>query len=146
MLLLGAAACTEPKEAPKQEDLLTRKLEAQRLDPDKKALQQVDRDSEALQSGVESGVPEEVLERIRNDVAALAKVSPDSVRITSARVVDWPDGSLGCPAPDQVYTQMVVPGFHVLAAVGVRKFDYRVAGNEYKLCDSRLLHRPDIRQ
>ena len=146
-IALAATGCESQESAAQKDDLLSKKLELQKLDSDKKSVQRADLDDDNLQSGIEAGVPESLLEKIRQDAARLSSSAPEDVRITSARAVVWADGSLGCPAPDQAYTQALVNGYHILAAVGLRKFDYRVAGSEhFRLCDPRVLHKPDIRQ
>ena len=56
-------------------------------------------------------------------------------RVVKAEPMTWNDGSLGCPAPGQVYTQALVEGFHVILEVDGREFDYRVgAGSDVRLC------------
>jgi hypothetical protein len=147
LIAFAVAGCESQESSAQKDDLLNKKLELQKLDTDKKGVQRADLDDDNVQSGIEAGVPESLLEKIRQDAARLSSTAPEDVRITSARAVVWSDGSLGCPAPDQAYTQAVVKGFHVLAAVGLRKFDYRVAGGEHiRLCDPRVVHNPDIRQ
>jgi len=72
-------------------------------------------------------VPASVLESIRQ---RLAEEAPDSnlatVTVVRAEAVQWPDGSLGCPERGVVYTQAIVPGYHVVFAVDGREYDYRV--------------------
>jgi len=40
-------------------------------------------------------------------------LSADELEVVSAEDVVWPDGSMGCPRPDVVYTQAPVPGYRV---------------------------------
>ncbi|HYO89641.1 MAG TPA: hypothetical protein VER79_13405 [Candidatus Limnocylindrales bacterium] len=43
------------------------------------------------------------------------------VRVIDVQAVVWPDGSLGCPQPDQMYTQALINGYRiVLEAAGER--------------------------
>lgn len=43
------------------------------------------------------------------------------IRVIDVQAVVWPDGSLGCPQPDQMYTQALVNGYRiVLEAAGER--------------------------
>ena len=37
-----------------------------------------------------------------------------ALTFVSARPVDWPDASLGCPAEGQVYAEVVTPGFSLV--------------------------------
>ena len=41
-------------------------------------------------------------------------VEAGAVRVISLEAVDWPDTSLGCPRPDQMYAQVIVPGYRVV--------------------------------
>jgi hypothetical protein len=53
-------------------------------------------------------------------VAAIAKelgVSPDAVHVVSAEQKTWPDRSLGCPKPGQMYAQVLTPGYLVVVEV-----------------------------
>jgi hypothetical protein len=71
------------------------------------------------------------------DAATIAGVDPDAVKLVSVKPVTWPDGSLGCPKPGVMYTQSVVPGFHVIVRAGDQKLDYRVGrAGTAKRCDS----------
>jgi hypothetical protein len=40
-------------------------------------------------------------------------LAPDAHAVLGAERVTWSDGSLGCPAPDRMYTQSLVPGYRV---------------------------------
>ena len=71
------------------------------------------------------------------DAATVAGVDPAAVTLVSVKPVTWMDGSLGCPKPGVMYTQSVVPGFHVIVRAGDRKLDYRVGrAGTAKRCDS----------
>lgn len=53
-------------------------------------------------------------------VAAIAKdlgVSPDAVHVVSVDQETWPDRSLGCPKPGQMYAQVLTPGYRVVVEV-----------------------------
>jgi hypothetical protein len=64
-----------------------------------------------------SDVPAAMLEQVIADAASGAGVDPSGVEVISAEAVTWPDGSLGCPQPGQVYTQALVPGYRVILDV-----------------------------
>jgi hypothetical protein len=62
-----------------------------------------------------ASVPREVRRAV---VAAAAKqfgVAANDVVVTRAEQVTWSDGSLGCPEPGRMYTQMLVQGYRVTA-------------------------------
>ena len=48
-------------------------------------------------------------------------VDQAAIRVVSADAVTWPDGSLGCPRPDQMYIQVLTDGFRVVLEAGGRQ-------------------------
>lgn len=83
-------------------------------------------------------VPGDVMARLREDLAARAgQDAAGGARVVRAESVEWPDGSLGCPEPGQMYTQAIVPGYRVDFEVAGRLYSYRVdqRGN-FKLCEA----------
>jgi hypothetical protein len=62
-----------------------------------------------------AAVPRDVRRAVAADAANRFKVAESSVVLTGAEQVMWSDGSLGCPEPGILYTQMLVPGFRVTA-------------------------------
>jgi hypothetical protein len=54
------------------------------------------------------------------------KVSPADLSLQSANAKEWPDGSLGCPAADMVYPQVVTPGFLLIFTSADRSARYEV--------------------
>lgn len=44
------------------------------------------------------------------DLAARLDAPPESVALSGARQVTWRSGALGCPEPDMMYTEALVPG------------------------------------
>jgi hypothetical protein len=47
-------------------------------------------------------------------LAEQASLPVRRVRVVDVQAVVWPDTSLGCPQPDQVYAQMLVPGYRIV--------------------------------
>ena len=71
------------------------------------------------------------------DLAAHLGVSEADVEIVEVRIVEWPDGALGCPQEGVVYTQAVVEGIQVLLRVDGRVYDYHAGSDgEAFLCSS----------
>lgn len=76
---------------------------------------------------------------------AIANAQADLVRrfgpsalgatVVQAEAVEWPDASLGCPAPGMMYAQVVTPGYQVVLQSGGQTFAYHGdrSGN-MKLC------------
>ncbi len=70
-------------------------------------------------AGPEATEPAEDLEaRARLAVATWLDVSPETIRLVSSEVVEWPDAGLGCPQPGMAYAQVVTPGFRFTLEVG----------------------------
>ncbi len=69
-------------------------------------------------------VPQQILALFRDDLARRALVKPETITVVSATEQQWPDGSLGCPKPGEMYTQMIVPGYRVVLQAGGEKYAY----------------------
>jgi hypothetical protein len=76
-----------------------------------------------------SAMPEAVRRAVVDDAAKRFKVSPNEVVLTRAEQVTWPNGALGCPRPGLSYTQMVVPGFRVVAKTASGELLYHTDGH-----------------
>jgi hypothetical protein len=81
--------------------------------------------------GVIGEVPDKLLDEIVLHLAENLGVSNQAVQIIKAEAVIWSDGSLGCPKPGTVYTQVLVDGYHVILGVGEQDYDYRVSDSGY---------------
>lgn len=79
-------------------------------------------DSDAAPAAVRSLLP-----ALRDDAARRAGVAPAVVRVASVQAVTWPDGSLGCPQADRLYTQALVPGWRISMAVAGRTLTYHAS-------------------
>ncbi len=60
-------------------------------------------------------IPRAVRVAVVADAAKRFGVPESSVVLVRAEQVTWPDASLGCPEPETLYTQALVPGFRVVA-------------------------------
>ena len=47
--------------------------------------------------------------------------------MVSTEKATWPDGSMGCPKPGEVYIQVIVPGYRVIMSLDGNRYDYRVS-------------------
>lgn len=63
------------------------------------------------------------------DLSQRLAISAADIRVLSHQAVTWSDGALGCPQPDFVYTQALVPGFHVVLAVGGAEYHYHAGSH-----------------
>ncbi len=82
--------------------------------------------------------PAERLAAVLDDLAG--RIGADAAANAEAIVAEamtWPDGSLGCRVPGEVYPQVLTPGYRVvLLAAGV-DYDYRMAeAGIVRLCES----------
>jgi len=62
-----------------------------------------------------ASIPRAVRRAVVVDAARRFQVAEDAVVLASAEQVTWSDGSLGCPQPGRMYTQMLVEGYRVSA-------------------------------
>ncbi len=69
-----------------------------------------------------------------DDLAGRLDISPDAVTVVEALAVTWPDGSLGCPEPGMMYTQVLVDGTFVLLEADGQRYEYH-GGNPLFLCE-----------
>ena len=84
---------------------------------------------------VKGEVPQAILESILKEAAAQAKVDRDQLVIARAQSVVWSDGSLGCPEPGMMYTQMLVNGYWIVVEAAGKQYDFRVgSGGSFRLC------------
>ena len=82
------------------------------------------------------GLPDMILDPVIADIAGKAGVPIDQVTIVSAESVTFPDGSLGCPVPGNVYIQVLVDGYKIIAEAGGKTYDYRGSGpGRFRQCD-----------
>ena len=80
-------------------------------------------------------LPAVILDPLLADVAQRSGVPREQLVIVSATSTTWSDGSLGCPAPGQMYTQALVEGWQAVVRAGAKVYDYRGAGvGTLKLC------------
>jgi hypothetical protein len=88
----------------------------------------------------------ELRQAILRDARARSTVA---VKIASVKRVIWRDGSLGCPRPDMMYTQALVPGLLIqvtpLKPKGSPKsYEYHAAarGNQFVYCEPGAAQAP----
>lgn len=71
----------------------------------------------------------------RQAAATRLGVAPDQLQVTEVQPQQWPDASLGCPQPGQLYSQIVTPGFSVVIASGGHELEYHTdTRNRVTLC------------
>ena len=67
-------------------------------------------------------------------------VQPGEIQIVTAEAVTWSDGSLGCPAEGQMYTQALVPGYRVVLDVAGEEMAYHASeSGDFRACANPML-------
>lgn len=66
------------------------------------------------------------------------QVGPEAIRLTAKEQVEWPDGSLGCPASGMMYTQAIVPGYKLTYTDGTNTYEVHTneSGGQAVLCEN----------
>jgi hypothetical protein len=134
-LTIGLAACQEPDEgrSPEPGD-----GDATTLTPTDEPTEDPTEDPTENPTDVESSEPTETPSgptdpRVDAAVADLAErlaVTEDDVTAGSLEEVTWTDGSIGCPAEGQSYTQALVPGARLVLTVDGTDYAYHGEGEE----------------
>lgn len=72
-----------------------------------------------------------------DDAAASAGADASAIVVVEAETVTWPDGSLGCPEPDMLYTQALVDGYRIVLEVAGTPVAYHgTVGSDPFVCRS----------
>jgi hypothetical protein len=64
------------------------------------------------------------IDDLMENLAAEQGVDVTEVDLIDSGPVTWSDGSLGCPDPDQMYTQALVDGSRVVLAIGGTEYHF----------------------
>jgi hypothetical protein len=55
--------------------------------------------------------PQELVQEAQQRLATRLGIGPEKLSIQAAEAKQWPDTSIGCPSPDTMYQQVIVPGY-----------------------------------
>lgn len=72
---------------------------------------------------------EAIATQAKQDLAQRLSVSTDQIDLVEVQSVSWPDGSLGCPQPGMMYTQMVVDGLLIRLRARGNIYEYHSGGS-----------------
>jgi len=79
--------------------------------------------------------PSALLDKIIADLMTRKNIRREEIAVTRAEAVIWPDGSLGCPRPGEMYTQATVEGYWIVLRWAEKEFDYRASSKgQFLLC------------
>ena len=89
-------------------------------------------------------VPAEIMAAARADLGGRVTTSEAATaEVVRAEAVAWPDGSLGCRVPGELYPQVVTPGYWIVLSVGGTQYDYRATDTGMvRLCERPLKTNP----
>ncbi|MDM8529051.1 hypothetical protein QUF58_12700, partial [Anaerolineales bacterium HSG24] len=80
-------------------------------------------DSETHQQS-SSDIDGSILMLAKNDLAERLGLSTEVIKLLSFTVVDWNDGSLGCPKDGFVYVQSITPGYLIILEYHNQQYEY----------------------
>jgi hypothetical protein len=84
-------------------------------------------------------VPAAVMASATADLAGRTGLDPATFTTIRAEQAMWPDGSLGCRVPGQMYIQVVTPGYWIVLEAGGKSYDYRATETGLvRLCEQLI--------
>jgi hypothetical protein len=130
MLMLLLAACGGSAEEPAAGGTRPAQTTVQAVTPVPMDLQDVTvetGDGESPSEMPEPGLPDPqafMADQVTTDLADRLGTAPDAISVVSVEEREWSDAALGCPAPDQVYAQVVTPGFEITLSTAEETYKY----------------------
>ncbi|MXX27541.1 MAG: hypothetical protein F4Z82_19095 [Caldilineaceae bacterium SB0668_bin_21] len=70
-----------------------------------------------------------LVERAKEDLMQTAGADSDEITLVSTEEVEWGDTGLGCPHPDEMYAQMITPGYFIVLQSGGNTYDYHTGAD-----------------
>ena len=70
-----------------------------------------------------------LVERAKDHLVQTAGADSDETVLVSTEEVEWGDTSLGCPHPDEMYAQMITPGYFIVLESGGETYDYHTGAD-----------------
>lgn len=115
-----------------------------RLEVRQRAVQkQPERYVEPPPTHVTGEVPDSLLATVKEDLAGKLGIGADAIDVVRGESIVWNDGSMGCPRPDTMYTQALVPGYWIILAHGGKEYDYRASERgSFFLCELPMTLEP----
>jgi hypothetical protein len=69
--------------------------------------------------------PDQIAEAAKSNLAQDLGIPAQDIHIDLVDPVDWPDPSLGLPAPGMMYAQVITPGYRIVLKHGTETYEYR---------------------
>lgn len=96
-------------------------------------------------AAVSGEVSAELLQAIIEDLARQENLVAGDIEVERTEAVIWPDGALGCPRPDEMYTHAEVPGYWVVLRAAGKQYDYRAsARGHFRPCSNPFKRRAPV--
>jgi hypothetical protein len=73
---------------------------------------------------------DEIISLVTNDLSTRLSTEIDLIQVISVKVALWPDTSLGCPRPGEVYTEKTVHGYQVWLEANDQIYIYHTDNND----------------
>ena len=70
-------------------------------------------------------VPAQVMAKATADLSERTGLDSATFTVVRSEQAIWPDGSLGCRIPGQVYIQVQTPGYWIVLQANGKPYDYR---------------------
>ena len=86
---------------------------------------------------ITGGEIEEMIAKVKADLASRRGISEDDIVVVSAKAVTWNDSSLGCPKEGGMYLQVLTSGYKIILKVGGVEYPYHTDDStNFIMCDS----------
>lgn len=82
-----------------------------------------------VSSSMEAPVDSPAVQAAITALAQQLNIDAQSIKVVSVAEVEWPDGCLGLAKPDQMCTQVIVPGYRVMLEANGVQYEVRVSMN-----------------
>jgi hypothetical protein len=74
---------------------------------------------------------EAIILQAKNDLSQKTGTDLEKIIVLEVEIVEWSDGSLGCPQPGVMYTQVLTPGYRILLEDNQKKYEYHSSRDVY---------------
>jgi hypothetical protein len=88
----------------------------------------------SAEPGREVDIEARLADQAKADLAQKLDIPVTQIEVIQVEAVDWPDASLGCPQPGQMYAQVITPGYQIILSVQGKEYDYRTNLSDVFLC------------